>query len=136
MFLLRILLFSSRDSKISLFRFSLRKQIPEARHSTATYCAEIFFPFDESNFKERSRATRWNWRKCNAAVQSTSLPVGETMHFADAPRDACVLLTRNISMTDGTRWEIFEYAAAQISPRLPLITKLTSLFFDGAPFVK
>lgn len=112
------------------------EQIPEARHSTATYCAsEIFFPLAKAISKDNApRVTKWNLRKRNAmAVQSKSLPADETIHFEDSPRDACVLLTMKISMTDAIRRES-RTRGRTIPTCLPLITKLTSLFFFTAGY--
>lgn len=138
MFLLRILFFVTTFKSFSL-PFLAQKKIPEARHSTATYCAEIFFPFGESNFKgQRSRVTRWNLRKCNAAMGRGTIDVitgRRNNAFCGRPA-RCVHF-----INEKYRWRMgldgrFGYAAIQIPHRLPLIMKLTSLFFDGELFVK
>jgi len=83
--------FLKRRSDVSLFSLAKAEQIPEARHSTAMYCArEIFFPSKAISKDNAPGLTKWNLRKCNAAmaVQSKSLLVSETIHFANSPRDA------------------------------------------------
>lgn len=93
----KLIVFLKNSFFFFFFRYDIQKfssPVPLAEanprsvlNSTATYCAEIFFPFGKSNFKgQRSRLTRRKrdarrWRR----AQSMSLPADETMHLADAP---------------------------------------------------
>lgn len=100
MFFLRTPFFSFRHSEVFLSRSSRKSKSPKRRHSTATYCAEIFFPFGKSNFKgQRSRARRWNLRKRNAGDGGYNRchyrPMKQCISRTP-PRGACILLTRNI----------------------------------------
>lgn len=110
--------FSKRRSDVPLVPLAKAEQIPEARHSTATYCArEIFFPSAKAIPKDNAPGvTKWNLRKRNAAmaVQSKSLPAGETIHFTGFPaRCVCFIINGKISMTDAIQCASPEYAAVQ-----------------------